>query len=700
MDQERQSSCYTTQMLEEVPLGIAQLDADDFHILTANRAFRETAGPFTRVGESADGGDPLNLAPAATFPFSPELLRSVAQTGQAYQGQAFPALHPERGTTYWNGSITPVGETPGELDRLLVTLSDVTAQTIALLQAQNAVRESLRPDDETRRLAAVEAIARRVSRELVSEDIARVASETLVEILDPSCVYLHLAQPVAQELRLVHIYINQHDPAATGLQQISGELSHVAYDSSHWIARARHQREPILLRDLREIPRAVGERSAQILSGGYIYIPLWFKDHLEGTLVVLFRETLGLDSLLVRILRDCCTCISAALAHSRLLTEVERERERLRAVLDHSPEGIFLVEAHDMRISYANEAAAHIINIPKEYLIGTDLARTYAAQQRHFSLTNEGRELSNESIPLLRALKDGATTVGEEMQFTRPDGKIITLLVAAGPIWSEADVISGAVTIFQDITVRKSIEQQKNEFLSIASHELRTPTTAIQGFAEILQMFAQQPKPDNPQIQQILVSILEQSTRLTRLINEMLDISYIEQHQLAMHIAPHNLAITLKRARENMAVIDRQHPLTIAIEGLTPDEELYAEIDEERILQVLSNFISNAMKYSPPGSEIELGLRYNPQQSERARLWVRDSGIGIPAGDLPHIFERFHRAENFDRSISGLGIGLYLAHEIITRHAGLIWAESQEGVGSTFFVELPLHQSVSSLPTT
>jgi PAS domain S-box-containing protein len=696
MDQSVQESYYTTQMLEEVPVGIALLYAGDFHIISANRCFRtlfaHTSLESKQAGYSSDKKhDPLNFFSAPDFPSALELFRSVTQTGQPFQSQEFPALHPERGITYWSGSVTPVYNAHGQLEQLLLTASDVTEQVRARQQAASQLSKS-ETDTENLRILAKEAIAKRLSKELGRENIARVAVEALMETLKPLCACIHLVQPSAQELRLAHMAIDERDPAAESLRQMADDLRIIPYDSPHWIARARHEREPILLHGLHDIPGSDGAHSEQMLTQGTICMPLWFKEEqLEGTLVLLFRKPLTAYDTLVHILEECCTCVPAALAHSRLLDEVEREQRRLRAVLDHSPEGIFLAEADTKSIIYANEAAARILNYPREYLFNISLERVYRLERKPFSLTHQGQEVNPPNVPLLRALA-GGTVVGEEIQFTRPDRAMVTLLVAAAPIWNEAGVITGAVTIFQDITRRKSIEQQKNEFLSIASHELRTPTTAIQGYAEILQLFAEQNfQPSSTQALQITASILEQSMRLTRLIDEMLDISTIEHRQIVMHTAPHDLAATVRRAIEYMTVTDHQHQLTLTLQGIAPGEALPGVFDEERILQVLSNFISNAIKYSQPGSVIEIGLQYDQARPEHARLWVRDTGIGIPSGDLPHIFERFHRAENFDRSISGLGIGLYLAHEIVLRHGGSIWVDSQESQGSTFSVELPLH---------
>jgi PAS domain S-box-containing protein len=710
MDRSKQENYYTPEILENVSIGIGLLDAKDLHVITANSCFRELFVNSLAESQQAKELERVSLFSTPTFSYAQNLFRYVLETGKPYQGNEFPVLHPQRGITYWNEGINPIYDQDGQLSQFLVTASDVTAQVLARQQAETG-QKSLHTaraevDTKLQRLAVIETIARSVRKELDSRNIARAATEALVDAFNPICICIHLAESTSQELRLVHMYIDRNNQTTQILQEIAPELQRIPYDSPHWPARARNHREPIIIDNLDHTPIANDESETttfQALStNGYVCIPLWFKDHFEGTLIILFRETINIHDLVVHTLVDCSTYISAALAHSRLLTEIEYERGRLRSVLDHLPEGIFLVEAENGHISYANEAASNILNVPRETLLNLPLWETHTTRQYLYKpivRNGEGQGLATERIPILRAL-EGKTVRGEEIQVMRPDSNKLTLLVSAAPIKNEAGVVASVVSIFQDISARKSVEEQKNDFLSIASHELRTPTTVIQGFAEILQMLAAQGQDLNsPSTRQAIDDIVEQSMRLTRLIDEMLDFSRIQHMLLALNKKPHDLVAIVKQAVEQMAITSRQHTIRMALQGLAESDRLIGEFDEERILQILNNLIGNALKYSNPGREIEVGLRSQETQSEKALLWVRDSGVGIPSRDLPHIFKRFHRAGNFDRSIGGLGIGLYLAHELVIQHGGSIWAESEEGVGSTFYVELPLRAPATEQAT-
>ena len=704
MEPEAHAPYYTPQMLEDIPIGIALLDAKDFHPITANRCFRELFANSAMDQEHSEATSSDTVFSVPTFAFIQNLFQYVLETGKAYHGHEFPVLHPQRGITYWNGGITPIYDQANQISQLLITASDVTPQVLARRQVEEE-QKSLQTshtevDTELQRLAVIETIARSVRKELESKKIALVATEALVEAFDPSCVCIHIARPASQELLLIHMYIDKNDQSTEAMRLVAPNIQNIPYSSRSWLVRARNYREPLIIDDLMQTPRVEPPTDKPPLkalsTNGYICIPLWFQDHFEGTLTVFLRETININGLVARALIDCSTYISAALAHSRLIGEVEYERKRLSAVLDHIPEGIFLTEAGNGKLSYANEAATRLLRVQESQLLELSLRDLHDLQSINYRARQaDGQELTNARFPTLRALQ-GETVVGEEIQLTTPEKETLILLFSAAPILNEHGAIISAATIFQDITTRKSLEEQKNEFLSIASHELRTPITAILGFAEILQMLTSMGQDlASPHVIQAIEAILEQSTRLTRQIDEMLDLSSLQHTLLALNKAPHDLVGILKHAISSMAITDKQHTLSFVLQGLNETETLIGEFDEERIRQVINNLISNALKYSKTGSEVEIGLRSLPQQPGRALIWVRDSGVGIPARDLPLIFERFHRAGNFDRSISGLGIGLYLTRELVVQHGGSIRVESREGVGSTFSVELPLSQPAS-----
>jgi signal transduction histidine kinase len=223
----------------------------------------------------------------------------------------------------------------------------------------------------------------------------------------------------------------------------------------------------------------------------------------------------------------------------------------------------------------------------------------------------------------------------------------------------------------------------RDTFLSIASHELRTPVTSIKGFVQALLRQQQHGEIDARQLARALPVIHRSTNRLTVLIEDLLDVSRIRLGRLMLHRRPVDLAelarLVLERYRPQAAT----HELTLGIASTPP---VLADID--RLDQVLSNLLDNALKYSPHGGPIVVTVA---SDGPGVRLSVRDAGIGLPAGTTELIFEPFGRADNAtDRQIAGLGLGLYICRSIVDQHGGRVWAESPgEGQGTTLHVWLP-----------
>ncbi|HEU4328877.1 MAG TPA: ATP-binding protein [Roseiflexaceae bacterium] len=226
----------------------------------------------------------------------------------------------------------------------------------------------------------------------------------------------------------------------------------------------------------------------------------------------------------------------------------------------------------------------------------------------------------------------------------------------------------------------------RDVFLSIASHELKTPLTSLLGFAELLERRSLQKGGMAEREQRLVRIIVEQALRLDRLIAGMLDLSRLENGQFVLEFASIDLTELVRRMVGEVEQSLHQHPVALEL----PDEPLCIEGDPLRLEQVIYNLLQNAIKYSPAGGPIDIQLR---RDNGSAVLSVRDQGLGIPEADLPHLFQRFYRASNINPSqISGTGIGLYVVHEILARHGGTIDVLSTVGEGSTFTVQVPLEK--------
>lgn len=240
--------------------------------------------------------------------------------------------------------------------------------------------------------------------------------------------------------------------------------------------------------------------------------------------------------------------------------------------------------------------------------------------------------------------------------------------------------VQGLIITARDVTERKQIERLKDELVSTVSHELRTPLTSLRGFAEL--MLTKEFSRDKQH--GFLTIIHKESVRLTSLINDFLDLQRMESGCQTYNFSPIHLDELLREVAAITMPDTESYSLHFALFGLLPQ----VRADADRLRQVLTNLISNAVKYSPNGGRITLGAR---QSDEEVVAWVADEGMGIPPEALPRLFSKFFRVDSRDtRSIGGTGLGLSLVKKIIEAHGGRVWVESTVDVGSTFFFTLPV----------
>jgi two-component system phosphate regulon sensor histidine kinase PhoR len=242
--------------------------------------------------------------------------------------------------------------------------------------------------------------------------------------------------------------------------------------------------------------------------------------------------------------------------------------------------------------------------------------------------------------------------------------------------------LTGLVVVLRDITRTRELERMKTAFLNTVSHELRTPITSIRAFSELML----RKEADAAKVHEWSGVINEEAERLNRLIDDLLDVSRLEAgKQLTIAKRPVELAPLLERFWTLFAAQESNHPLALS---LNPDLTL-AELDPDRFIQILTNLVSNAIKYSPDGGPVELSVDFAPPQS--LRVEVRDHGLGLSADDKAHLFEKFYRVEGAHmQGIRGTGLGLSITKYLVEAHGGRIGVISEKGKGSTFWFEIPL----------
>jgi len=350
---------------------------------------------------------------------------------------------------------------------------------------------------------------------------------------------------------------------------------------------------------------------------------------------------------------------AVAVDNARLYRESER-RARAALVVQHVADGVLLVNNEGV-IRLWNPAAEHITGVPAAEALGLPAAEVFADWA-----TIGGLAESAEHRPIMQAVN-----------------------VNARELWLSITAVGfedGAVYAFRDLTEERTVETLKSDFVSTISHELRTPLAAIYGAA--LTLRREDVLLGEPQRTGLLEVIASESDRLARIVNDVLWVSRLESDGLRTVIEPCD-AVELARS-----VVDAARhyiPPTIKLELSAPKQNVPPVAgDSDKIRQVLTNLVENAVKYSPDGGHVTVEVAL---AGSRMRFTVRDEGLGVPPAEHWRIFEKFYRLDpDMTRGVGGTGLGLYISRELLERMGGRIWVESGGAHGSTFVAELPLAQ--------
>jgi len=285
-------------------------------------------------------------------------------------------------------------------------------------------------------------------------------------------------------------------------------------------------------------------------------------------------------------------------------------------------------------------------------------------------------------IAMIREASEKLTGIELEFRMQHPERGLQWVLMRGSYISPYDRVNASIMGSLIDITERKNFEQQKDEFIGIASHELRTPVTSIKAYAEVLhEIFSE---AGNAESAALMGKLDAQVDRLTELIHSLLDTTRVTEGQLQLQKESFNLVALINETVEVMQRTTNSHRLELVHDC----EEINVSADRERMRQVLINLISNAIKYSPAADQV---IIKSSMDGTDATVCVQDFGVGIAEAVQPKIFERFFRVGEPDiATFPGLGLGLFISEEIVRKHGGTIWVNSRKGEGASFYFKIPV----------
>lgn len=452
-------------------------------------------------------------------------------------------------------------------------------------------------------------------------------------------------------IALIEIYVMgiAKDPSATGLLAIFFPLSFIIYFS------------------FRDGMRG-GFIVAALTIAYYLYIVFSRTPQEESRIALETTLVLGaIYLILVAIIGGLKQKIDNLLGHE------QDERRRLQAIVDQLPVGVLITDSRG-NITQGNKKMREIFGTQAkiEGRIG---------EIKDPNMYYNNRHVAPSQWPIALAISSGKSIKPKEFVYIHENKSKTFLQISASPIFNRNNKLIAAVSVITDITSQKEHEERKDDFVNMASHELKTPLTSMKLFLQLMLKHAGANK--DTQAQKLLKNIQNQTERLQELVNGLLDVSRLQTGKLTFKFEKINFTELVEETVEEMKGSTKQQQLIL-------EKKVTTRIngDRFRLYQVITNIINNAIKYSPKETAIVVKVK---KEKGNVVLSIKDQGMGIDKEQQKKIFERLYQVSDpTAKTYPGLGMGLYISSQIIKAHKGNIWVESEKGQGSTFFISFPL----------
>lgn len=412
---------------------------------------------------------------------------------------------------------------------------------------------------------------------------------------------------------------------------------------------------------------------------------------IAGGGVVVLAVIIGVLIYLVRHNKKKLTTTTTKV--DNLSSDLKNEREKSEIIINSIEDGVILLD-RDKMIRLFNPAATTITGSTQEEAIGTEYHTVLKF------INEKGEALSSDTHPVEKGFQNVTPYRDNNANILSKNNKTVPVSISVSPLMDKNGVVEGAVAVFRDVTNERSEEKQRAEFISTASHEMRTPVAAIEGYLALA--LNEKVAKIDIKAREYLEKAHTSTEHLGKLFQDLLTAAKSEDGRITSHPVAVEVGQLLQEIvgeirftaeKKNMLVeylIGSSAGKNISTESSERQKVIkplyFVHADPERLREVVINLFDNAVKYSEQG-KITIGLTGDDKV---VQFRISDQGIGIPAEDISHMFQKFYRVDNSStRTIGGTGLGLFICRKIIELYGGRIWVESQVGKGSTFFINLP-----------
>jgi len=647
------------QLADAIPQIAWVMSGDGTTLEYMNKRWFEYTGSVGVPGDPALASEPIH---PDDWPAVSERWSEAFRTGEPFQGEL--RLRAADGTYRWflTRSV-PVHDATGKVVRWFGTSTDIddakrveTNQRF-LAELGQTLASSLDPEETLRRvtrlvvpeladycfadLSQADGQIRRVAWTHIDPDEQRVFDERLARYLP---MRLHPEHPISRTLE-------------------TGEPQFVRNVTSAWLKRIAFSPEHL------EFMRDRHFRSQMT-------IPLRARHRTLGALTFCFTAASGRRFVPEHLgfTRELAERVALAVDNARLYTEARDAEAKVRRLLDAGVVGVIVTDLD--RIVEANDYFLDMVGYTREELNGGRLRWPEMTPPEYAELDARG----------LAEMTERGSCTPFEKEYIRRDGSRIPILIGAAELQRDPFL---SVCFILDLTQRKRAEEEWRAFIDATAHDLRNPLTAVLGQTQLLQRrLRRDGEVDRDDAESRLTAIASSAGRAAALIDDLMDTARLQAGQpLELRRRVIDIVALVRACAAEAQRVSPSHVVRVDSDA----SSLIAVADGSRVERVVRNMLDNAIKYSPAGGDVVVrASREEDEEGSWAVVTIEDRGLGIPAADLPYVFDRFRRGGNVQRSIAGSGIGLTGAKQIVAQHGGAITVQSAEGEGSTFTLRLPL----------
>lgn len=369
----------------------------------------------------------------------------------------------------------------------------------------------------------------------------------------------------------------------------------------------------------------------------------------------------------------------------QLSASLRDEKMKSTILLNSIDDAIILIDSENQIQSF-NPAAENLTGWPVDEVSGIDYRSIIKLQDE------KGQSYPEMQHPFFQVFQSKKTVRDNIASLIRKDKQVISVDISVSPLLDEKGYVSGAVGVIRNVDEQRKQEKQRADFISTASHEMRTPVAAIEGYLSLA--LNEKVSKIDEKARSYLDKAHASTEHLGKLFQDLLTSAKAEDGRLTSHPVPTNISEFVTQLVEDLKFSAEKKGLALEMQSssLTKESQknitpvYYAKVDPDRLREAITNLFDNAVKYTEQG-KITIAITGN---NDVVQFSIKDTGNGIPKDDLPHMFQKFYRVDNSStRTIGGTGLGLYICRKVVELYGGKIWVESEEKVGSTFFINLP-----------